>query len=173
LKTLHDPCSLLSGSIFQSCLQFFIFFIKVNRFKKLLDRLSAHSYAESAAAPFFFLLLILSLGEDLLILQVCLSFVQHDIRSKIQHSLQSPRRDIEDQSHTAGNSLEIPYMRYRSRKSDMSHTLTADAGLRNFHSTPVTYNAFVADLLIFTTVALPVFARSEDPLTEQTVFFRL
>ena len=64
-------------------------------------------------------------------------------------------------------------MGYRRCKGDMSHTLAAYAGLRNLYSTAVTYHAFIADLFIFSTVALPVLAWSEDLLAEQTVFFRL
>lgn len=52
----------------------------------------------------------------------------------------------------------------------MPHTLAAYAGLCDFYAAPVADNAFVADLLIFPAVALPVFAGPEDPLAEQTVF---
>ena len=54
----------------------------------------------------------------------------------------------------------------------MSHTLTAYAGLGYFNTAAVTDNAFIADFFIFTAVAFPVFAWSEDPLAEQTVLFR-
>ena len=48
----------------------------------------------------------------------------------------------------------------------MAHTLTAHACLCNLNATPVTYDSFVTDLLIFAAVAFPVLARSEDLLTE-------
>ena len=64
--------------------------VEVDLGEQLLDRLGAHAYAERAAAPFLFLLLILRLRQDLLVLQICLSLIQHDIGSKVQHSLQSP-----------------------------------------------------------------------------------
>ena len=56
---------------------------------------------------------------------------------------------------------------------NMSHTLSADAGLGYFNTTAVADNAFISDLFIFAAVALPVLAGSENPLTEQTVPFGL
>ena len=55
----------------------------------------------------------------------------------------------------------------------MTHALTADAGFCNLNAAAVTDNTFISDFLIFTTVALPVLARSKDSLTEQAVFLRL
>ena len=51
----------------------------------------------------------------------------------------------------------------------MSHTLSTYAGFGNFYTTSVADNALISDLLIFTTMTFPVFAGSEDSLTEQTV----
>ena len=56
---------------------------------------------------------------------------------------------------------------------DMTHALTADAGFGNLNAAAVTDNTFISDFFIFTTVALPVLARSKDSLTEQAVFLRL
>ena len=47
-----------------------------------------------------------------------------------------------------------------------------DGSLGDFHAAAVADHAFVADLFIFSTVTLPVLGRPEDPLAEQTVFFR-
>ena len=55
----------------------------------------------------------------------------------------------------------------------MPHALTAHVRLGHLYSTAVADNAFVPDLLILATVALPVFAGPEDLLTEQAVLFRL
>ena len=51
----------------------------------------------------------------------------------------------------------------------MSHTLSSDARLCHLNAAPVTDNALISDLLILTTMTLPVLAGSEDPLTEQSV----
>ena len=63
-------------------------------------------------------------------------------------------------------------MGYRSCQLNVSHTLTAHTGFCYFYAASVADYAFVANFLIFTAMALPVFAWSEDSFTEQTVFFR-
>ena len=78
-------------------------------------------------------------------------------------------RQIKDQSHTAGNSLEIPNMGNRSCQLDMSHTLSTNAGFGYFNATTIADNALIANLLILTTMTLPVLLGSKDLLTEQTV----
>ncbi len=103
-----------------------IILLQVDGLQKLLDGLSSHSYTERAS-PSLSCLLIFLLGQYLLILQVRLPSVQNDIRRKIQHLLQRSRRQIQNQSHTAGNSFKIPDMRYRRGKGNMSHTLAAHA----------------------------------------------
>ena len=55
----------------------------------------------------------------------------------------------------------------------MAHALTAHTGLGHFHTTSVTDNAFISDLLILSAMAFPVLSRSEDTLAEQAVPFRL
>ena len=64
-------------------------------------------------------------------------------------------------------------MGYRSCKLDMSHALTANAGFGNLNAASVADYAFIANFLVLSAVALPVLARSEDPLTEQAVLLRL
>ena len=64
-------------------------------------------------------------------------------------------------------------MGYRSRKLDMAHALPAYACLRHFNAAAVADNALISDFLIFTAMTLPVFAGSENFLTEQAVLFRL
>ena len=99
--------------------------------------------------------------------------VQNDIGGKVQHLLQGTGRKIQDQTHTAGDSLEIPDVGYRSRQCNMTHALTAYAGLGNFHAAAVADHAFIANLLVLSAMALPVLAGSENSLAEQTVLFRL
>src|SRR5699024_10704364 len=94
---------------FQACSQLLVLLVKINGLKKLLDSLCAHSHAE-CAAPFFSCFLVLLLGEHLFVHQVCLSYVQHNVGGKVEHFLQRSGGQIQDQSHTAGNSLEVPDM---------------------------------------------------------------
>ena len=172
LQTFDDPCSLLTGGLLQTLFQFFGFLLHVDGFQKLLDSLCTHSYTETVS-PFIISFLILSLCEYLLVCQVGLTFVQDNIVCKIQHLLQCSRRKIQHQTHTARNTFEIPDMGNRSSQLDMAHPLTAHACLGNLNTTAVADYAFITDLLVFSTVTLPVFAGSEDTLTEQTVTLRL
>ena len=55
----------------------------------------------------------------------------------------------------------------------MSHALSADIRFGDLYAASVADNTLIADLLVLSAVALPVLAGSEDPLTEQTVLFRL
>ena len=61
----------------------------------------------------------------------------------------------------------------RSRKLNVSHSLSADAGLGDLNAASVTDHAFIADLLILSAIALPILLGTEDPLAEQAVSLRL
>ena len=171
-QTLYDSRTFLSCRILQSCLKFCIFLLKVDGLKKFLNGFCTHSYTECISSIFFFCFLVFCFRKHLLVGKICLAFVKYDIRSEIQDSLQSSRRDIKDQTHTARDALEIPDMRYRCRQSDMTHTLTADTCLCYLNTTAVAHDSFITDLFVLSTVALPVFTWSEDSLTEKSVFFR-
>ena len=64
-------------------------------------------------------------------------------------------------------------MRNRSSKLDVSHTLTADAGLGYLNSAAITDHTFITDLLILSAMAFPVLTRSENALAEQSVLLWL
>ena len=55
----------------------------------------------------------------------------------------------------------------------MTHALSADGCLGDFHAASVADHALIADLLILTTMTLPVLLGSKNLLTEQAVSFRL
>ena len=55
----------------------------------------------------------------------------------------------------------------------MAHALTAHTCLSNLNTAFIADNALIANLLILTAVAFPVFARSENALAEQSVCLRL
>ena len=60
----------------------------------------------------------------------------------------------------------------RSSKLNVTHTLSTNGSLGNLNAASVADNTFITDFLIFTTVALPVLARSENSFTEKSVFLR-
>ena len=111
-------------------------------------------------------LLVLLLGQHLLVLEVGLPFVQHNIRRKVKHLLKRPRRQVKNQPHTARNAFKVPDMRYRRSQGDMPHTLPAHARLRNLNAAAVAHDTFITDLFILSAVAFPVLAGSENPLAE-------
>ena len=171
LQTFDDTGAFLAGGILQTLFQLCGFFFQIDRHQKLFDGLSAHTCAESIAVLLAGILIFL-LRQDLLVLQFGIACIQNDIICKVQNFLQSSRRQIQNQSHAGRNPFEVPDMRYRSCQLDMSHTLTAHTGLGDFYAASVADNTFITDFLIFSTMTLPVLARSEDSLTEQAVFLR-
>ena len=60
-------------------------------------------------------------------LQIGVTRIKNNIICKIQDSLQCSRRQIQDQTHTGRDSLEVPDMRYRCCQFNMSHTLSTNA----------------------------------------------
>ena len=55
----------------------------------------------------------------------------------------------------------------------MAHTLTTHRGFGNFDAAAIAHDAFITNLFIFTAMALPVFARSEDLFAEKAFFLGL
>ena len=68
---------------------------------------------------------VLFFRKDLLILKIRLTGIKYYIRCEIKHFLQYSGRKVKDKTHTAGDTLEIPDMGYRSCKLDMTHSVTA------------------------------------------------
>ena len=170
--SLDDSGPLLAGGLLQSGAQFLGLFLQINGAEQFLDSLCPHPYPEGVPVLFSGILVFL-LRENLLILQSGVSAVQHNVAGKVEHFLQGSRGKVQDQAHPGGDSLKVPDMGNRSSQFDMSHPLPANGSLGDFHAAAVADHAFVADLFIFSTVTLPVLGRPEDPLAEQTVFFRL
>ena len=96
-----------------------------------------------------------------------------DIQSKVQDTFEVARREVEQETNTAGRSLEVPDVTDGGSQFDVSHTLAAHLGARNFDTAFIADNALKAHTFIFTAVAFPVLSWAKDALTEQAVFFRL
>ena len=69
--------------------------------------------------------------------------------------------------------LEVPDVCDRNTQRNVSHALTTHRFLCHLYAAPVADDALVANTLVLATVTLPVFDRTEDFLTEQSVFLRL
>ena len=90
----------------------------------------------------------------------------------VDDRLQFLGRDTEQRSHLGRQGAEIPDMGNGNDELDMTHTLTTHFLLGYLHTASFADDTFVTDAFVFTTVALVVFGRTEDTLTEQTVTFR-
>ena len=165
LQTFDNPGPLLARGIPQGRLKLRGLLLQIDGLEKLLDGLGSHSYPETVSVLLPHIL-IFPLGENLLILQLRIPCVQHNVGGKIQHLLQSSGGEVQDQAHTAGDSFKIPDMGHGSSQLNMPHALPADIGLGNFHAAAIADYAFIADFLILSAVTLPVLAGSEDAFTE-------
>ena len=175
LQTADDADLLLSGRILQLLTEFRGELVQIDALQKFADRFGAHRRAESVSV-LILKFSVLLFGEDLFLDKsgfLLVSCVQYDVGGKIQNPLQVPGRNVQNQSHPGRNSLEVPDVRDRSRQLDVPHSLSSDLGLCDLNAAAVADDSFVADALVFTTVALPVLHRSEDPLAEESVCFRL
>ena len=165
LQTLDDTGTFLSAGVLQACFQFYGLLLQIDGLQQLFDGLCSHAYPETIAVLLTHIL-ILFFRQYLLVLKLGIACVQYNIGCEVQDLLQCTGRQVKDQSHTAGNALEVPDMRHRSSQLNVAHTLTADVRLCNLYSTTVADYAFIANLFILSAVALPVLAGSEDSFTE-------
>ena len=69
--------------------------------------------------------MIFSFSEYLLLHQWRLTSISYDVSGEIQNLLQITWRYIENQTHTAWNTLEIPNVRNRGSKFNVTHSLTS------------------------------------------------
>ena len=109
------------------------------------------------------------LGEDLVAHQRRLAGIGDDIGGEIQHLLQDPGADVQQQTHPGGNALEVPDVAHGRGQLNVAHTLPAHLGAGDLHAAAVADLTLEADLLILAAVALPVLGGPEDLLAEQAV----
>ena len=102
-----------------------------------------------------------------------LIYISNNECTEIHHLLKLLNTKIKHETNLGRNTAQEPNMRHRSRKLNMTHTLTTYGRLRHFYSTLVTNNALVTNFLIFSTVTLPILGRSENFFREKTLLFRL
>ena len=91
------------------------------------------------------------------------------ILGKVEHSLQVPRRNVQQESYTARCPLHKPDVAYRSSQINVPHPLPAYLCSGHLYATFITNNAPIAYLLILATVAFKILCRPEDSLTEKPI----
>ena len=168
LKALDDAGLFLAGGGLQLGVQLLAQLLQIDLLQQLLHGLGAHAGAEVVLILLAHIAVFL-LGEDLVLGQRRLAGIGDDIGGEVQHLLQDTGADVQQQSHTGGDTLEVPDVTDGGSQLNVAHTLAADLGTGDFHAAAVADLALVADLLILTAVALPVLRRPENALTEQAV----
>src|SRR5881398_2319444 len=113
------------------------------------------------------------LVEQLLLLHLLLTGVDHHVVRVVDHPLEIPQGHVEQVAHGRRQRLEEPDVRHRHRELDVPHALAAHLRERDLHAAAVADDAAVADALVLAAVTLPVLYRAEDPLAEQPIAFRL
>ena len=111
----------------------------------------------------------LFLGQQLLLLQLRVTGIDHDVILVVDHSLEVRRFHGEEVSQPRRHRLEEPDVHDGRGQVDVAHPLTAHSGMRDLDSAAIADDAAVLDPLVLAAEALPVPLRSEDPLAEQTV----
>ncbi len=99
----------------------------------------------------------------------CGTGVDNHIALVVDYGIELLGGKAEKVTYFIGERAEIPNVGYGYYKTDMTHALAAHFLLGYFHRAAVAHDAFVADALVLTAVALVVFYRSEDTLAEETV----
>ena len=95
--------------------------------------------------------------------------LEHDKFFVIDYLFESLARDIEQGSDFIGKGTEKPDVGDRDGEFDVSHALATDFLFGNLDTATVADDAFVADALIFSAMALPVASGAENLLAEEAV----
>jgi len=108
-----------------------------------------------------------ALGQELIV------DTDHDVGGEVDDLLERARRDIEQQAHRAGNTLEVPDVADRGSQLDMPHALAPDFGAGDLDAATIARDAPELDLAVLAAMTLPVPRRPENALAEEAVGFGL
>ncbi len=147
-------------------------YIYVNFCQQITDGFCTHFCNKRVAPVFGQGGAIIALIDNLHFCKVCFFRVDHDISRKIENLLQIARRHIEQETHAARNTPEIPNMRDRSSQTNVSHPLASYFGPGYFYTALVADYATISDLFILTAITFPVLGRTENLFTKETVGLR-
>ena len=172
LQALDDLQLFLTAGMLQLLFQLLGELFDIDFGEQLLDRLRAHADAEIVLVALIPLVVFL-LAEQLLLLQTGRTGINDDILRKIEHALKVSRRDVEQQADAGRDCAEVPDVRHRRGKLNVTHALAANLFGRDLDAALLTDLALVADALVFAAEAFPVLRRPENALTEQTVLLCL
>jgi hypothetical protein len=140
------------------------------------DRLGADLCLEAVITFFTRLdpqLVVLVLVQQLLILDFLVTRRRHHVAGVVRDLLQITQRHAHQVTELARQRLEEPDMRHRHSQIDVAHAFASHFRQRDFDAALVADMTAEADALELAAVTLPVLDRTEDPLAEQAVPFRL
>ena len=146
---------------------------KVELLEQLLNRLGTHRCLERAVAVGVFGFAQFVFGEQLAKLESGVAGLGDDVIFIVDHALELACAHVEHETDARWHALVEPDVRNRHSELDVAHALAADAAEGHFDAATVADNALVLDALVLAAGALPVASRSEDPLAEESAFFRL
>src|SRR6185436_2711426 len=146
--------------------------VDVHALEELLDRLGAHLRLE-AVLVLLTRLAVRLFVEQLVLLQLGLARIDHDVRLEVEDAFEIAQRDVEQVADAARQSLEEPDVADRRGEGDVAEPLAADFGLRHFDAALVADHAAVLHALVLAAEAFPVGDRPEDLRAEETVSLRL
>ena len=173
LQTLDDTGLLLARSALQIALELGGKLVHVDTGQQLLDCLGAHAHAELAAVHLA-VLHVLLLVEDGTHHEGGVAGIQHHVLSEVQHLLQLLGGDIQHQSHTGGDGLEVPDVGYGGGQLDVTHALAANLLGGDVHAALLALDdLFTVGILIFAAHTSTVLGGTKDALAEQTADFGL
>ncbi|CAB4859706.1 unannotated protein [freshwater metagenome] len=95
------------------------------------------------------------------------------VRCEVDDLLELLRRNVEQVTKTARNTLEVPDVGNRRGQLNVAHALATNLRASDLYATALADDAFKADALVLAAVALPVLRRAEDLLAEESVLLRL
>ena len=170
------PVPFLFGQLGDFRLQLFAHLVQIQLHQQVADRFGAHLGHEASLPAAGFNFPIPGVVDQLKPLQagfLGVAGIQHDEVCEIQNLFKVPRGNVQQHTHAAGDSLEIPDMAHGSGQLNMAHAFPANLGARNLHAALVADLVLVFELdpLIFSAVTFPVLGRSENAFAVQAVPF--
>ena len=116
---------------------------------------------------------VLVFRDDLALLQIGLTGVEHDVRVEIEHLFQVGHGHVEQGTDLGGQGLQKPDVGNGRGQFNVAHTLAAHLGGNNFNAALFADNATVLHALVLAAVAFIVLHGAEDLGAEQAVALRL
>ena len=146
---------------------------KIALAEKFLDGGGTHAGLEGSVAVGVFRFAEFIFSEKLADFEGGVALFGDDVIFIVNHALQLAGAHVEHEADAGRHALVEPDMGNWHGQFDVAHALATDAAEGHFDAATVADHALVLDALVFTAGAFPVTGGSEDPLAEETAFFRL